>query len=149
MRGNQKESMQIMPGIPREAMQRLAKVQRANAVKAETIIWRALRARREQLKFRRQVPIGDYIADFICFERRIVVEVDGPSHAAEEQQKRDEAKERWLHDQGFLVLRLQNDLVIGSPELAVRQIIETANRLTPHPAGSAGHLLPQGEKDPA
>lgn len=149
MRGNQNGTKQAMPGIPRDVMLSLAKVQRANAVKAETIIWRALRARREQLKFRRQVPIGDYIADFVCFERRIVVEVDGPSHDTDEQQRRDEAKERWLRGQGFLVVRLQNDLVIGSPELAVRQIIETANRLAPHPAGSAGHLLPQGEKDGA
>lgn len=136
-----------MPRVPRNVMLSLAKVQRANAVKAETIIWRALRARREQLKFRRQVPIGNYIADFVCFERRIVIEVDGPSHDTDEQQRRDEGKERWFRSQGFLVLRLQNDLVIGSPEIAVRKIMEVANRRTPHPAGSAGHLLPQGEKD--
>ncbi|WP_083858739.1 endonuclease domain-containing protein [Methylocystis sp. SC2] len=135
-----------MSRIPRNVMLRLAKVQRANAVKAETIIWRALRARKEQLKFRRPVPIGDYIADFVCFERRIVVEVDGPSHASEEQQKRDKAKERWFGDQGFFLLRLENDLVIGSPELAVQKVMEAAKRTPPHPAGSAGHLLPQGEK---
>lgn len=136
----------VMPSIPRDTMLRFARDQRRNAVQAETIIWRALRARREQFKFRRQVPSGDYIADFICYERRLVVEIDGPSHSTIEQQTSDNAKDLWFRSQGYRVLRIANDLVIGSPDLAVRRIIEEAARLTPHPAGSAGHLLPQGEK---
>ncbi|WP_280109799.1 DUF559 domain-containing protein [Methyloferula stellata] len=66
--------------IPRNVMMRLARKQRKDSVNAEAIIWRALRDRRcNNFKFRRQVPIGSYIADFICFEKRLLIEIDGPS----------------------------------------------------------------------
>jgi very-short-patch-repair endonuclease len=67
-------------------MRRFAREQRANAVQAEALIWAAVRNRRcEGAKFQRQVVLGDTIADFVCFERRLVVEIDGPSHDSEEQ----------------------------------------------------------------
>ena len=62
-------------------MLRLAREQRTKAVQAEAIIWRAVRDRRcEGAKFRRQATIGNFIADFVCYERRLIVEIDGPSH---------------------------------------------------------------------
>jgi very-short-patch-repair endonuclease len=100
-----------------------AREQRSNDVQSEAILWRALRDRRcEGAKFRRQVAIGDYIVDFVCFERRLAIEVDGPSHAEIEQQTKDHERDAWLREQGFRVLRLPNDLVIASTEIALVRI---------------------------
>jgi very-short-patch-repair endonuclease len=109
--------------IPRALMRRFAREQRANAVKAEALIWRAVRNRRcLGAKFQRQAVLGSFIADFVCFERRLVVEVDGPSHEAEEHKAADVERDAWLESQGFRILRLPNALVIGSTELAVERI---------------------------
>jgi very-short-patch-repair endonuclease len=109
--------------IPRSIIRRFAREQRAQRVQAETFIWRAVRNRRcDGAKFQRQVPLRTYIVDFICFERRLVVEVDGPSHEDADQIAADRARDAWLQEQGFRVLRLPNELVIGSTELAVVRI---------------------------
>ena len=109
--------------IPRSVMRRFAREQRAYSVQAETLIWRAVRNRRcDGVKFQRQVPLQSYIVDFICFERRLIVEIDGPSHENADQIATDRARDAWLRDQGFRVLRLPNELVIGSTELAVVRI---------------------------
>ena len=109
--------------IPRDVMTDLARRQRQISVNAEAIVWRALRDRRcGNFKFRRQVPIGTYIADFVCFEKRLVVEIDGPSHADESQRRYDTARDQWFRRDGFRVLRLSNGLVIGSPDLAIQRI---------------------------
>ena len=63
-----------------------------------------------------------YILDFVCFEHRLIVEIDGPSHDVPEQRLADELRDVWLRDQGFRVLRLPNELVIASTELAVARI---------------------------
>jgi very-short-patch-repair endonuclease len=109
--------------IPRSILRRFAREQRANAVQAETIIWRAVRDRRcEGAKFRRQTVLGNYIVDFVCFERRLIVEIDGPTHDEIEQQASDRAREAWLRAHGYRILRLPNVLAIGSTELAVARI---------------------------
>jgi very-short-patch-repair endonuclease len=110
-------------GIPPNIMLRLAREQRANLVHAEAIIWRAVRDRRcEGGKFRRQAPIGRFIVDFVCYEQRLIVEIDGPSHEDAEQQIRDRERDIWLGEQGFRILRLPNELAIASTELAVARI---------------------------
>ena len=109
--------------IPRSIMRRFAREQRAQRVQAETLSWRAVRNRRcDGAKFQRQVPLQTYIVDFICFERRLVVEIDGPSHENAEQIAADRARDVWLQGQGFRVVRLPNELVIGSTELAMARI---------------------------
>ena len=109
--------------IPRSLIRRFAREQRAQGVRAETLIWRAVRDRRcDGVKFQRQVPLQTYIVDFVCFERRLVVEIDGPSHEGAAQIVADSARDAWLREQGFRVLRLPNELVIGSTELAVARI---------------------------
>jgi very-short-patch-repair endonuclease len=109
--------------VPRSVLIRLAREQRANAVQAETILWRAVRDRRcEGAKFRRQVALGNFIVDFLCFDRRLIVEVDGPTHDSAEQIAKDRERDARLREQGFQVLRLPNELVIASIELAVARI---------------------------
>jgi very-short-patch-repair endonuclease len=114
--------------IPPAAMTRLARRQRKASVNAEAIVWRALRDRRcGNFKFRRQVPVGCYIADFICFDKRLLIEIDGPSHVRKDQSQHDAQRDDWLRQEGFRILRISNDLVIGSPDMAIRRIIEALN----------------------
>jgi very-short-patch-repair endonuclease len=115
--------------IPRSVLTRLAREQRVNNVQSEAIIWRAVRDRRcEGAKFRRQAPIGNFIVDFLCAERRLIIEIYGPSHDSAERQEADNAREHWLRAQGFTILRPPNDLVIGSTELAVARIRAALSR---------------------
>ena len=116
-----REPVSMPPDAP--ALLRLAREQRAIAVQAEAILWRNLRDHRcGGVKFRRQVPIGKFIIDFICFERRLIVEVDGPSHGQADQQTKDRDRDAWLRGQNFHVMRLPNELVIAATELAVARI---------------------------
>lgn len=92
-------------------------------MQAETIIWRIVRDRRcEGAKFRRQVVIGNFIVDFVCFDRRLIVEIDGLTHESAEQQAKDCERDTWLREQGFRILRLSNELVIASIKLAAARI---------------------------
>jgi very-short-patch-repair endonuclease len=110
---------------PKKVMLRLARAQRARPSSAEDMIWTVVRGRRIGAKFRRQVSIGPYIADFLCLERCIVVEVDGPTHLEPEQMLKDKRRDEWFALQGFRILRLTSDEVIGDPEIAARRIRET------------------------
>lgn len=117
-----------MAQIPRDVMTHLARRLRRSTVNAEAAVWRALRARRSSgFKFRRQVPIGFYVADFVCFEKRLIIEIDGPSHFEEQQKVHDVIRDDWFRQEGFHVLRLPNDLVIGSPDLAIKKIMNVLN----------------------
>ena len=66
--------------------------------------------------------LGNFIVDFVCFDWRLVVEIDGPTHEDAEQRAKDLERDAWLREQGFRVLRLPNELVIASTELAVTRI---------------------------
>ncbi|MGA8848643.1 MAG: endonuclease domain-containing protein [Dehalococcoidia bacterium] len=76
----------------------------------ERAIWAKLRNKQlEGVKFRRQQPVGGYIVDFISFERRIIVEIDGGQHNEEEVSKGDEDRTTWLRGRGYQVLRFWNN----------------------------------------
>jgi len=82
---------------------------------AERTLWYYLRAGRFQgRKFRRQVPLGRYVVDFLCEEARLIVEVDGGQHA--EQVERDSARTQWLRAQGYAVIRFWNNDVLENVE---------------------------------
>jgi very-short-patch-repair endonuclease len=83
---------------------------RRNATSAERRLWQGLR--REQVtgfRFRRQVILGGFVADFACFEARMVIEVDGATHGTDEEIARDAARSAALAAQGYDVLRFTND----------------------------------------
>jgi very-short-patch-repair endonuclease len=90
---------------------------RANATNAEDVLWRQLR-RSPVLgtHFRRQVPIGPYVADFACMAARIVIEVDGSQHAEGPVAERDEIRTRWLESAGYRVLRFWNNDITQNME---------------------------------
>jgi very-short-patch-repair endonuclease len=89
-----------------------AKCLSSNPTAAEAMLWRHLR-RSPVLgtHFRRQVPIGPYIADFACMAARLVIEVDGSQHAEGRTAERDPARTRWLEAEGYRVLRFWNNNV--------------------------------------
>ncbi len=94
------------------------------------MLWQALRNRQlEGLKFKRQVPLDGYILDFICFEMRLIVEVDGGQHS---QSQRDAERDRHFAMKGFKTLRFWNDEVernIDSVCLAI--LVEVRNGSSP------------------
>jgi len=90
---------------------KLAKQIRKKSTNAERLLWYYLRGKRfNNLKFRRQQPIGPYIVDFICFEKRIIIEVDGGQHSNNEEI--DLIRTQWLNNQGYQVIRFWNHEVI-------------------------------------
>jgi len=104
-------------------MPRRARELRQRMTNAERKLWYALRDRRfARFKFRRQVPIGRFIADFVCFERRLVIEVDGGQHA---ESVRDQWRDRWFAANGFRVLRFWNNEVLKNLEGVMTVLAET------------------------
>jgi very-short-patch-repair endonuclease len=96
---------------------------RKSQTEAEKTLWRYLRSRQlEGLKFRRQQPIGHYIVDFVCLERRIIIEIDGGQHALEKE--KDKAREDFLIEQGFAILRFWNHEVLQSIDAVLTVIRE-------------------------
>lgn len=92
-----------------------AKELRNNPTEAERILWQHLRLRQfGGYKFRRQQPLGNYIVDFVCLGKRLVVEVDGGQHNS--QHSYDERHDAWLEQQGFRVLRFWNNEVLQNVE---------------------------------
>ncbi len=89
----------------------LARALRTSSTDAENLLWRQLRRKQfTGLKFRRQQPIDKYVVDFVCFEKRVVVEVDGGQHALERE--KDAEREEYLIRNGFKVLRFWNNEVL-------------------------------------
>src|SRR6266700_3684509 len=100
-----------------------AKRLRANATNAEEVLWRHLRRiPMEGSHFRRQVPIGPYVADFACMAAHLIVEVDGSQHGTEEGQTRDEVRTKWLEQEGFRVLRFWNNDITNQTEGVLESI---------------------------
>jgi very-short-patch-repair endonuclease len=105
---------------------------RHNPTEAEKLLWRQLRFWQiGGYKFRRQQPLGKYIVDFICFEKRLVIELDGGQHA-EQQMKYDSERDAWLIAQGFSVLRFWNDEVLKNID-GVEEVILSKLKSTPLP----------------
>ena len=98
-----------------------AKELRKNMTDAEKTLWYLLRAKRfENLKFRRQQPIGDYIVDFVYFQQDLIVEVDGSQHL--ENEDYDQERTNWLESEGFQVIRFWNNDVLNKTEQVLEKI---------------------------
>jgi len=107
-----------------------AKALRGDATDSERALWRILRARRfAQIKFRRQAPIGPWIADFVSYEKRVIVEADGSQHADNEDDARRTVD---LEQRGFQVLRFWNNDILLRP-FSVADAIYAAITRIPSP----------------
>jgi len=88
---------------------------RRRSTDAERLPWHHLRSRRlADFKFRRQETVGTYIPNFVCYERRLIIELDGGQHA--DQRAKDEQRDAWLAGQGFRVLRFPDNYVLTNIE---------------------------------
>ncbi|HKY85182.1 MAG TPA: DUF559 domain-containing protein [Pseudorhodoplanes sp.] len=103
---------------------KFARGMRREPTDAERKLWLLLRSSRlERLKFRRQVPIGSFIADFVCHECKLIVEVDGGQHGDAKDAKRDQ----WFHEAGYRVLRVWNNDVLKNPNGVLEAILSAAS----------------------
>ena len=109
-----------------------AKQLRRTMTRAETLLWRHLKAHRlARLSFRRQALIGNYIADFVAHSCKLIVEVDGESHDFEERLRHDERRDRWFASRGYRLLRFTNDDVMRNLEGVVSSILQAAEQAVP------------------
>ncbi len=113
---------------------------------AEKTLWRHLRPELDVpgTHFRRQVPIGSYVADFCCLGHRLIVELDGPVHDTPQARVSDLRRDEYLRSQGFRVVRFRNEDVALRREMVLNAIKAALGAATPTPGPS-----PQGGGEPA
>ena len=101
-----------------------ARYLRRNQTDAERKLWFHLREfRRQGFHFRRQCPVGPYIADFLCYSMRLVSEVDGEQHGEEPGIAHDRRRDEWFQANGYRVLRFWNNDVLGNAEGVAETIL--------------------------
>ena len=125
-----------------------ARALRPSMTEAEAKLWRILRDRRlARWKFVRQFPIGPFIADFVCRQAKLVIEVDGSQHA---ESATDPERDAFLQSFGYGVLRFWNDDVLFRAEFVLEAVLAALEQAaSPHPPralSSARHPLPSGER---
>ena len=107
-----------------------ARALRQNMTEAERRVWQMLRSQQMQgYKFRRQVPIGDYIADFVCHEARLIVEIDGGQHDCSSPQEAERSE--FLRGEGYRILRFWNNEVLANIDGVHATIASELGRITP------------------
>lgn len=137
MRGSHKLKRRNIP---------FARQLRVEATDAEARLWQRLRNRMlGGFKFRRQFPVGPYIADFVCIERKLIVELDGGQHA---DNPADERRTRFLELRGYRVIRFWNPDVLSNTDGVLEMILlELERPLTLPPSDDGSLPLPNGERD--
>jgi 5-methyltetrahydrofolate--homocysteine methyltransferase len=99
---------------------------RSNPTEAERTLWNLLKTKQlKGYKFRRQHIIGNYIADLVCLDRRLIVEIDGLIHQLPENIESDQIRTQWLNERGFKVLRITNEQVVNKTEETLDLIAST------------------------
>jgi very-short-patch-repair endonuclease len=100
----------------------IARHLRGNQTEAEIRLWSRLRRKQlEGFRFRRQHPMGPYVADFFCPDAKLIVEVDGSQHA---DSTTDPVRTRWLEERGYRVIRFWNNDVLGNTEGVLASILD-------------------------
>ena len=111
-------------------------------------MWNLLRGRRlGQLKFRRQMPVGPYIADFCCPRLKLIIELDGGVHVL--RRDSDAARDGWLTAKaGFTVLRFDNEAALRNPAVVLEAVRAHAARVLQRPV-SHPPIRPSGPPSPS
>ena len=103
-----------------------AKYMRSNMTKEETVLWNILRAKRFYgYKFKRQVLIGDYIADFVCEDKKLIIEIDGGQHNLEENIQNDNKRTFYFENNGYRLIRFWNNDVLNNIDGVCEVIIKS------------------------
>ena len=110
---------------------------RRNPTDVERLLWQRLRFWQvDDYKFRRQQPLGNYIVDFVCLQKKLIVELDGGQHA--DQMNYDTERDVWLRHQGFTILRFWNNDVLKNIDGVMETIVkglQSTPYLNPSPQG--------------
>lgn len=115
----------------------IARKLRNNMTEAEEYIWYMLRSKNIRgLKFRRQQPIGKFIVDFVCFENKLIIEIDGGQHNVNKEY--DHRRDEWLQNQGFKVMRFWNSEVIENRPAVLEKISDFCFHPSPTPPIKGG-----------
>jgi ATP-dependent DNA helicase RecG len=120
-------------------MKELQKNRKQQTTPAEQILWEQLKTKQLEFKFRRQHIVDEFIVDFICISKRLIIEVDGKYHNTKEQQEADDLRTNILQDLGFKVIRFTNEEVIADIENVLSKISQDLKSL---PFGEAGGAVP-------
>jgi len=107
-----------------KSLKSVAKKLRQEMTKSEVCLWKYVLSAKQMkgYTFNRQRPIGNYVADFVCKELKIVIELDGISHLFEEVQEKDREKEVFLNSLGYTVLRFSDEEVLRDMRNVIRVI---------------------------
>jgi very-short-patch-repair endonuclease len=108
-----------------------ARALRRSMTLPEGLLWQQLRRRPDGLKFRRQHPIGPYIADFYCASARLIIEVDGAAHSMGDRPEGDASRDRWLAANDLQVMRVAAEDVLRRIDDVVGGILAEARRNLP------------------
>ena len=95
---------------------------RKNPTEAESVLWNCLRSNKLGVKFRQQHVIGEYIADFLCVEKKLIIEVDGGYHSKPEQQKADSSRSQYFYERGYVEMRFTNEEVLSDIDMVLNRI---------------------------
>lgn len=106
-----------------------AKKLRQKMTKAEEVLWMHLKQGINEMKFRRQHPIGNYIADFFCYKTKLIIEIDGSVHNTHEANQNDIIREKDLKSLGCNVVRFTNDEVLFQTDIVLYKISEILNNI--------------------
>lgn len=120
-KGNNREKADVLEyGL----LKKHAKEMRKEPTEAESVFWDMVRGRNSRLgvEFRRQHAIGEYIVDFICLEKNLIVELDGGYHFTDEQQIEEHKRSKYLNEYGYTVLRIKNEEVLSAPENVLKKV---------------------------
>ena len=118
---------------------------RSAPTEAEHRLWQILRAKRfAGHKFKRQLPIDHYIADFACLASRLIIEADGSQHA---DSARDERRDAYLRAQGFRILRFWNNEIFDNEEGVTARIFDALHSPLPNPSPAEGRGAFSGAPD--
>jgi len=113
------------------AKTQFARQLRKGMTDAETCLWFYLRRRQlEGCRFRRQHPVGPYIADFVCVEAKLVIEIDGSQHL---ESSRDVVRDAWFREQGYCILHFWNHDVFDRTDEVLGLIVGALASARPHP----------------
>jgi very-short-patch-repair endonuclease len=107
---------------------------RRNRTNAERELW--LRLRQLKMtghKFRQQAPIDRFVVDFVCFAKRLIIEIDGATHSTDAEQSRDDSRQQYLVQQGFRVVRFSNEDVYRNLDGVIDTIVCELDAPTPTP----------------
>ncbi|HEX5259171.1 MAG TPA: DUF559 domain-containing protein [Sphingomicrobium sp.] len=112
----------------------------------EVLLWNVLRTRPDGLKFRKQYPIGGYVADFGCLSRRLLIEIDGDNHNYGDRPKRDDVRDRTLAAAGYETLRIPAVEVLKNIDGVVAHVLQCCvDRPLHHSAALNGSPPRSGE----